>query len=129
VPGTRSGASLHPALSVASHGPLAGLIGALGFLGAVAWVAWRFGPSLLRLTGLCSWCVAWACGSQAGYGYCLAFLVLGTLTWGAGTIWYAKRRGRWPSAISERLLARVLGGRSRLAELPDDSAVVSLRRQ
>jgi hypothetical protein len=101
-----------------------------GSLATLTWLTWRFGPTLLRLAGFCSLWIAWACGSQGGYGYCLFFLALGTLAWGTGTVWYAKRRGRWPSAVSERLLTGVLGRRSPLAqnELPSDSAVVPLRR-
>ena len=99
-------------LPVASAGPLAGVISVLGFLAGVAWVGWRFGPTLTRVTGWCSWCVAWACGSQGGYGYCIAFLLFGALAWGGGTIWYARRRGRWPSALSARLFARLLGKRN-----------------
>jgi hypothetical protein len=74
---------------------------------------------------------AWACGSQGGYGYCAAFLALGMLAWSAGAVWYANRRGGWPSAISERLLTRVLGRRSPLvpAELKTESSVVPLHRR
>jgi hypothetical protein len=116
-------------LPVASLGPLANVVGVLGFLAMVAWIGWRFGPTLTRLTGCCSWCVAWACGSEGGYGYCAGFFALGTLAWASGTIWYARRRGRWPSAISERLFTRALGTRGPLAprELSTDS-VVPLRR-
>jgi hypothetical protein len=119
---------VHPPL--ASTGLLAGAITALGLLAASAWIAWRFGPTLLRLAGSCSWCASWACGSQGGYGYCLAFLVLGTLAWWAGTVWYAKRRGRWPSAASERLMTRALGRRCPLvsAQRPSDTAVGPVRR-
>ena len=93
------------------------MIGVLGFLAVVAWIAWRFGPTLTRVTGWCSWWVAWACGSQGGYGYCVAFLLLGALAWGGGTIWYARRRGRWPSALSARLFARLLGRRNPLTQI------------
>ena len=58
----------------------------LGILATFAWLAWRFGRTLLRLAGWCSWWVAWACGSQGGYGYCFALLLIGTLIWGAGTL-------------------------------------------
>jgi hypothetical protein len=119
------------AVPIAFVGPLARVISLVGFLAVVAWVAWRFGPTLSRLAGWCSWCVAWACGSQGGYGYCAAFLALGTLTWGVGTVWYANRRRRWPSPISGRLLTHVLGPRSPLAptEAPTDRGdVVRLRR-
>ncbi len=102
------------AVPAASPGPLAGVISIAGFLAVVAWVAWRFGPTLSRVAGWCSWWVAWACGSQGGYGYCVAFLLIGALTWGGGTIWYARRRGRWPSAVSARLFARLLGKHDRL---------------
>jgi hypothetical protein len=120
----------HVPVPLASQGAPADAIGILGLLAVSAWITWRFGATLLRLTGFCSWCVGWACGSQGGYGYCLAFLALGILAWGAGTVWYAKRRGRWPSAISARLLTRVLDRRSPLTptEAPNDSAVVPLRR-
>ena len=74
-------------------------------LAAIAYLAWRFGPTIVRTTGWCSWWVAWACGSQGGYGYCIAFAIFGALVWGAGTVWYAHRRGHWPSALSARLLA------------------------
>ena len=102
----------HVVVPLASPGPLAGVIGVVGFLAVVAWGGWRFGPTLARVTGWCSWWVAWACGSQGGYGYCAAFLLVGALAWGGGTIWYARRRGRWPSALSARLFARLLGSRN-----------------
>lgn len=93
---------------LASTGPLAGVICVLGLLGAGAWIAWRFGPTLARVGGWCSLCVAWACGSQGGYGYCVGFALLGVLAWAAGTVWYARRRGRWPSPLSARLFTRLL---------------------
>jgi hypothetical protein len=97
------------AVPLASPSPLAGLISVFGLLAAFAWIAWRFGPTLLRITGWSSWWIAWACGSQGGYGYCFAFCSLGTLAWGAGTVWFARRRGRWPSPFSRRLLEPLLG--------------------
>ena len=107
-------------IPLGTAGPLAGVICVLGLLAAFAWVAWRFGPTLTRTAGWCSWWVAWACGGQGGYGYCAAFAVFGALAWGAGTLWYARRRGRWPSALSARLLTRLPADRARLpqAELP-----------
>ncbi|MGH2864209.1 MAG: hypothetical protein ACRDJX_03050 [Solirubrobacteraceae bacterium] len=114
---------------VASPGPLAGVIGVLGFLAVVAWVGWRFGPTLARVTGWCSWWVAWACGSEGGYGYCAAFLALGALAWGGGTIWYARRRGRWPSALSARLFARLLGKHNPVTHVELPAAVIAPRRR
>lgn len=107
----------HPlasAATIATASPLAGAISLLGVLAALAYIAWRFGPTIARTTGWCSWWVAWACGSQGGYGYCIAFAMLGVLAWGGGTVWYARRRGHWPSALSARLLTRVLGRRGPL---------------
>lgn len=100
---------------LAAAGPLAGAICILGLLAAVGYVAWRFGPTLSRATGWCSWWVAWACGSQGGYAYCIAFAIFGALVWGGGTVWYARRRGHWPSALSARLLTRLLGRRTPLS--------------
>jgi hypothetical protein len=94
---------------VAAVGLLADAISLVGLVGVFAWIAWRFGPTLLRIAGWSGWWVAWACGGQGGYGYCVAFLVLGTVSWVAGTVWYARRRGRWPSTLSGRLLARLPG--------------------
>jgi hypothetical protein len=119
----------HVALPVASPGPLAGVIGVVGFLAVVAWVAWRFGPTLTRLTGWCSWWVAWACGSQGGYGYCIAFLLLGALAWGAGTIWYARRCGHWPTALSARLFARLLGRHNSITRAEFPAIVIAPRRR
>lgn len=117
-------------MPVAFAGPLASVICVLGLLGAIAWVGWRFGPTLARVSGWCSWWVAWACGSQGGYGYCVAFAVFGVLTWSAGTMWCARRRGRWPSALSARLFARLLGERAELTriELPAVLIVPGRRR-
>jgi hypothetical protein len=81
-------------------------------LAAFSWIVWRFGPALLRIAGFCSLWVAWACGSQGGYGYFATLSVLGAVLWAVGTVWYTRRRGRWPSPLSERLLPRVLGSRS-----------------
>ena len=96
----------------------------LGLLTTLTWLAWRFGPTLTRITGWCSWAIAWAAGSQGGYAYSLALLLLGTIAWGAGTIWYAHRRGRWPSPLSANLFARLLGRRDVLThvELPAGDA-------
>jgi hypothetical protein len=101
----------------------------LGFLSVVAWVAWSFGPTLLRISGWSWWWVAWACGSQGSYGYCVAFLALGTLAWGSGTVWYAKRRGRWPSAFSGRILVRLLGTRSPVGQREHAVAIGPRRRR
>jgi hypothetical protein len=103
----------------AGSSPFADAITMIGLAGGLSWLAWRFGPVLLRIAGFCSLWVAWACGSQGGYAYCGAFLALGTLVWGAGTLWYAKRHGRWPSPLSGRLLTRVLG---RHNPVPQDRA-------
>lgn len=100
--------SPHDATAVASASLSASAIAVLGLLATFAWLAWRFGPTLLRLAGWCSCWVAWACGSQGGYVYAAALLVLGIVAWGAGTLWYARRRGRWPSPISVMLFARLL---------------------
>jgi hypothetical protein len=64
--------------------------------------------------------VAWAYGSQGGYGHHVAFAVFGVLAWGTGTVWYVCRRGRWPSALSARLFTRLLGEHAQPAqrELP-----------
>ena len=120
--------SAYAAVPIASPGPLAGAIGVLGFLAAAAWVGWRFGPTLIRVIGWSSWWVAWACGSQGGYGYCVAFLLLGALAWAGGTIWYAKRRGRWPSALSARLFTRVLGKRNPVTDAELRATVIVPRR-
>jgi hypothetical protein len=116
------------ATPLASAGPLAGVICVLGLLAALAWIAWRFGPTLARVTGWCSWWVAWACGSQGGYGYCVAFALFGVLAWGTGTVWYAHRRGRWPSAISARLLTRLLGRHDQLADTELPAVLIVSRR-
>ena len=47
----------------------------------------------MRFCGLASWWAGWACGSQGGYGYMVFLVILGTLSWGAGTIWSHARRG------------------------------------
>ena len=114
------------AVPIGSPGPLAGVISVLGLLAAFAWIGWRFGPTLLRIMGGSSWWLAWACGSQGGYWYGLAFLALGTVSWSAGTVWYAKRRGRWPSALSRRLLEPLLG---KHLEKPEHPGVVLTGRR
>jgi hypothetical protein len=115
---------------LASPGALAGVVGVLGLFAVIAWSSWRFGPALLRLAGCCSSWVAWACGSQGGYGYCAAFVLLGASTWAAGTVWYARRRGRWPSALSARLFSRLLGRHDLGANVRQPTpAVVPLRRR
>jgi hypothetical protein len=106
--GTPGGVTWALPLPAATAGPLGDVISIVGLLAVSAWVGWRFGPTLARVTGWGSWWLAWACGSQGGYGYCAAFVLLGVLVWGSGTLWYARRYGRWPSAVSARLLARPL---------------------
>jgi hypothetical protein len=116
------------ALPVASASPLAGVICVLGLLGTFAWIGWRFGPTLARIAGWCSWWVAWACGSQGGYGYGVAFVLFGVLAWSGGTVWYARRRGRWPSALSARLFTRVLGRHGRLPQFELPAILIVPRR-
>lgn len=101
-------------IPLATAGPLASVICILGLLLAAGYVVWRFGPTLARATGWCSWWVGWACGSQGGYAYCATFVIFGALAWGGGTVWYARHRGRWPSVLSARLLTRLLGRRAPL---------------
>jgi hypothetical protein len=95
---------------------------------AFAWVGWRFGPTLLRLSGWCSFWVAWVTGGEGGYDYCIVFLAIGLLAWGGGTVWYAKRRGRWPSTLSGRILSRVLGRRGPLPGPSDPSVPIGSTR-
>jgi hypothetical protein len=107
----------HDLLAVADRGgahtgALASIIAIGGLVCLFAWVAWRFGPTLMRFCGLASWWAGWACGSQGGYGYMVFLVILGTLSWGIGTIWYQARRGRWPSLLSQRLFTRILRTRS-----------------
>jgi hypothetical protein len=109
--------------------PPAGIICVLGLVAAVAWISWRFGPTLARVSGWCSWWVAWACDSQGGYGYCVTFAVFGVLAWGVGTVWYARRRGGWPSALSARLFTRLLGERAELGQLELPAVLVVPRRR
>ena len=104
------------------------MICGVGLLAAFVWIAWRFGPTLARIAGWCSWWVGWACGSQGGYGYCAAFILLGALTWGAGTVWYAHRHGRWPSALSTRLFARLLGQHAQLPQTELPAVLIVPRR-
>jgi hypothetical protein len=54
--------------------------------------------------------------------------VLGTLAWAWGTIWYARRRGRWPSALSAKLFTRLLGSRNPLMHVELPAAVILPRR-
>jgi len=96
------------ATTVASSSLLESAITLLGLLGIAAWLAWRFGPTLLRLGGWCSWWVAWACGSQGGYADGATLMLLGIVAWSVGTLWYARRRGRWPSPLSAKLFTRLL---------------------
>ena len=116
-------------LPIASAGPGAGIICVLGLVAAVAWVSWRFGPTLARVSGWCSFVAAWACGSQGGYGYCVAFALFGVLAWAAGTVWYAHRRRRWPSPLAARLFRPLFDERERFkrAELPDEPIVTRRR--
>jgi hypothetical protein len=64
-----------------------------------------------------------------GYAYCAAFALLGTLVCGAGTIWYARRRGYWPSGISASLFARLLGRRNPLTQVELPAVVIVPRRR
>lgn len=84
----------------------ASLVAIGGLVCVLTWIGYRFGPTLLRYGGLGAWWAGWACGSQGGYGYMLFLLILGTLSWAIGTLWYHRRRDRWPSPISQRLLTR-----------------------
>ena len=126
--GTENAVPVHLAVPIASPGPLAVVISVFGLLAMFTWIAWRFGPTLLRLAGWSWWWASWACGSQGGSGYCIFLLVLGTLFWGAGTVWYARRRGRWPSPLSRRLLERVLGKHSTVEEAELRRVVLTPRR-
>jgi hypothetical protein len=114
---------------VAAVGLLAGAISLIGSVAVFAWIVWRFGPMLLRIAGWSWLWVAWACGSQRGYGYCVAFLLMGMVAWGAGTVWYARRRGRWPSMLSGRVLTRLLGTSAAIPRGQLRSNVLRGRRQ
>ena len=93
----------------AAHGDLFASIVAIGGLVCLfAWVAWRYGPTITRYCGIASWWAAWACGSQAGYDYMAVLLIVGTGSWAFGTLWYAKRRGHWPSPLSQRIFTLTL---------------------
>jgi hypothetical protein len=85
---------------------LALVVSLVGVIALFAWIGYRHGPTLLRFTGIALWWAGWACGSQGGFGDMAVLLVLGTLAWAVGTRWYARRRGRWPSPLSARLLDR-----------------------
>jgi hypothetical protein len=102
---------------------VAGIIGFGGLALLFAWVAWRFGPSIARYSGAAFWWVGWCCGMGGGYAYAVFFVLWGTGSWAAGTVWYAARRGYWPSLISRRLFARLL--RSRYPGLVELPALVS----
>jgi hypothetical protein len=95
------------------HTPLPALIiGIAGVLLAVGWLLWRFGPTLARALGLAwSW-AGWMCALAGGYTYAVGLIAIGAITWGLGTLWYARRRGHWPSGLSARLFARLLGSRN-----------------
>jgi hypothetical protein len=84
------------------------IFGIGGLLLACAWIGWRFGPAIARYCGWAFWWIGCACGSEGGYGYAIFFLILGTASWTTGTIWYAARRGYWPSPLSQRLLTQTL---------------------
>jgi hypothetical protein len=62
-----------------------------------------------------------------GYGYMAAFLVAGTLAWSAGALWYARRHGRWRSALSPRLFTRLLPGRHTCNSRPSRSRAIHAR--
>jgi hypothetical protein len=101
--------ALRTASGGAGHtGVLAAIVALAGLIAVFAWLLYRFGPTLSRVSGIAFWWAGWACGSQGGFGYMAFLLILGTLLWAAGTIWYARRRGHWPSPISARLLGRDL---------------------
>ncbi|HXA55401.1 MAG TPA: hypothetical protein VNV37_11070, partial [Solirubrobacteraceae bacterium] len=61
--------------------------------------------------------------------YCAVFAVLGSAAWGGGTIWYARRRGRWPSVVSARLFEWVLGDCEPLRRRELPAVVVVSRRR
>ena len=84
------------------------IFGIGGLLLVFAWIGWRFGPAIARYCGWAFWWIGWACGIEGGYAYAIFFLILGTASWATGTIWYAARRGYWPSLLSQRLFTRVL---------------------
>jgi hypothetical protein len=97
------------AIRSAGHaGLLASIVAIGGLVCLFVWVAWRFGPTITRFCGIASWWAAWACGSQGGYDYMVVLLILGTGSWAFGTLWYAKRRGHWPSPLSQRIFTRTL---------------------
>ena len=87
------------------------IIGVGGMLLVCAWVAWRFGPAIARYCGFAFWWIGWCCGLGGGVGYAVFFIAWGTLSWAGGTVWYAARRGYWPSLVSERIFTRALRSR------------------
>jgi hypothetical protein len=99
-------------LALSANGAHSGVIAAVVALGGIvalfSWIVYRHGPALARAAGIGLWWVGWACGSQGAIGYMAGLVVIGTILWAGGTLWYAKRRGHWPSPISARLLDRYL---------------------
>jgi hypothetical protein len=88
------------------------IIGIAGALLALGWVLWRFGPTLARAFGLAwSW-AGWMCALAGGWTYAVVLVAVGALAWATGTLWYARRRGHWPSVLSARLFARLFGPRN-----------------
>ena len=79
------------------------IFGIGGLLLVFAWIGWRFGPTIARYCGWAFWWIGCACGGEGGYAYAVFFLILGTASWATGTVWYARRRGYWPSLLSQRL--------------------------
>jgi hypothetical protein len=92
-------------------GGIAAAVAILGLVAVLAWASYRYGPTITRATGMAMWWTAWACGSEGAFGYMSVLLALGTSLWAGGTIWYARRRGHWPSPVSARLLGRRSTGR------------------
>jgi hypothetical protein len=89
-----------------SAGALAKTVGIVGFLALVAYCCYRYGPTIARAAGIAMSWAAWCCGSQGAFVYMAGLSALGTVLWAWGTVWYARRRGYWPSRISARLLGR-----------------------
>jgi hypothetical protein len=109
---------------LAAAGPLAGAICVLGLVAVAGWGCVALRADVGARHGLVLVVGGVGVRQPGRLRYCVAFLVLGAAAWGGGTLWYARRRGRWPSALSARLFTRVLGSRSPLSRLEIPAVVI-----
>jgi hypothetical protein len=88
------------AAATGHSGGLTPIVWCGGLLVAAAWVAWRFGPAIVRASGMALCWIGFMVGIENAYGYAAFFIVMGVAAWRGGTAWHIRRHSSLPPSLS-----------------------------